>query len=239
MLLGMHEILMHGPGKNALGAGMMGFLLRELERAGGAPVLLTGAGDAFSAGLHLKEVAALDETHAEPFLRLLEECMSALYLYPGPTVAAVNGHAVAGGCVLALCCDLRVATSSPAAKIGINEVAIGLRFPPRVLAIVRSRVPRRHRERVLLGGQLYAPAEAREFGLVDEIDVDPMAVARRRLEQLASSPARAYAQTKGDLRGVAPQDLASDAALDRWMRESIPSWTSVEMKAQIAQALRR
>jgi enoyl-CoA hydratase/carnithine racemase len=235
----MHEIVMDGPGKNALGVKMMQFLIDRLRDAGGAPVLLTGAGNAFSAGLDLKQVASLDSATADPFLRLLEQCMAALYLYPGPTVAAVNGHAIAGGCVLALSCDHRVATTSPAAKIGINEVAVGLRFPPRVLAIVRSRVPRRYRERVLLGGSLFAPADARTVGLVDEIDDEPLALARQRLRQLAANPARAYAQTKRDLRGGAPQDLASDAALDQWLRESIPTWTSSELKAQVAAVLRR
>jgi enoyl-CoA hydratase/carnithine racemase len=165
--------------------------------------------------------------------------MAALYLYPGPTVAAVNGHAVAGGCVLALCCDHRVATTSPATRIGINEVAIGLRFPPRVLAIVRSRVPRRHRERVLLGGSLLSPADALSMGLVDEIGDDPMALARQRLRALGANPSQAYAQTKRDLRGTTPQSLASDAALDQWLRESIPTWTSSELKARVAAVLRK
>jgi enoyl-CoA hydratase/carnithine racemase len=235
----MHEIVMDGPGKNALTTALMSFLLDRLREANGAPVLLTGAADAFSAGLHLKEVASLDPATAEPFVRLLEECMSALFLYPGPTVAAVNGHAVGGGCVLALCCDHRVATTSPTAKIGINEVAIGLRFPPRVLAIVRSRVPRRHRERVLLGGALFTPGAARDMGLVDEIDDDPLALARQRLAWLGSNPAHAYAQTKRDLRGSTAQDLASDDALSQWLGDSIPEWTSGELKAQVASVLRR
>jgi enoyl-CoA hydratase len=235
----MLEIVMDGPGKNALGTGMMRFLLDRIRNGGGAPILLTGAGDAFSAGLNLKEVAALDPTTAEPFLRMLEQCMAALFLYPGPTVAAVNGHAVAGGCVLTLCCDHRVATTSPTAKIGLNEVPLGLRLPPRVLAIVRSRIPRRYRELVLLGGRLFAPADAREIGLVDEIADDPLMLARQRLEGLAASPSRAYALTKGDLRGVMPQDLAPDAAVDRWMRESLPTWTAGDLKNRIATVLHR
>jgi enoyl-CoA hydratase len=235
----MIEIVMDGPGKNSLGAGMMRFLLDRLRDACGAPLLLTGAGDAFSAGLNLKEVAALDATTAEPFLRMLEQCMAALFLYPGPTVAAVNGHAVAGGCVLTLCCDHRVATTSATAKIGLNEVPLGLRLPPRVLAIVRARVPRRYRERVLLCGSLFAPAEACEIGLIDEIAHDPLMLARHRLQQLAASPSEAYAMTKGDLRGVTPQDLASDATLDQWMRESLATWTAGHLKAKIAIVLRR
>jgi enoyl-CoA hydratase len=235
----MREIVMNGPGKNSLGTEMMRFLVESLQEAGGAPVLLTGAGDAFSAGLNLKEVATLGATTADPFLRALEECMAALYLYPGPTAAAINGHAIAGGCVLALCCDHRVATASPTAKIGINEVAIGLRFPPRVFAIVRSRVPSRYRERVLLGGRLFPPAEACVLGLIDEVDEDPLALARLRLRELGANPPHAYAQTKRDLRGAKPADLASDATLDAWLRESIPTWISGELKAHVAALLRR
>jgi enoyl-CoA hydratase len=235
----MREIVMNGPGKNALGTAMMQFILDELSAAAGAPVLLTGVGDAFSAGLNLKEVVSLDETTAESFVRLLERCVASLYLYPGPTVAAINGHAVAGGCILALCCDHRVATNSPAAKIGINEVAIGLRFPPRVFAVARARVPPRHREQVLLGGNLLSPTDAREMGLVDEIVDDPVALARERLRRLATHPPAVYAQTKHDLRGSTAQDLVSDAAVDRWMRESIPSWVSGELKAHVARLLAR
>ena len=80
----MVELLIEGPGKNALGTAVMTSLLARLERAGGAPVLLTGAGDAFSAGLNLKEVAALDAPGMVAFLRTLEALASALYTYPGP-----------------------------------------------------------------------------------------------------------------------------------------------------------
>jgi enoyl-CoA hydratase/carnithine racemase len=233
------ELVIEGPGKNALGTATMGRILEQLEAAAGAPVLLTGAGDAFSAGLDLREVATLDASRGESFLRLLERCMSALYLYPGPIVAAVNGHAIAGGCIVALCCDYRVATVSPGVKIGMNEVPLGLRFPPRTLSIVRARVPRQHRDRVVLGGRLFAPSEALRAGLVDEVDADPVTVARARLEELAVSPGRAYAQAKADLRGASEQALASDDAVERWLRESLASWTSPELKSKIAAVLRR
>src|SRR6202012_3095050 len=74
----MIEIVMNGPAKNALGSEMMTWLIARLREANGAPVLLTGTGDAFSAGLNLKEVAELETEGMAQFLRLLETCMSAL-----------------------------------------------------------------------------------------------------------------------------------------------------------------
>src|SRR5580700_9553249 len=105
--MAMFEITMAGPAKNAMGAAMLTWLLERLDVARGQPVLLTGSGDAFSAGLNLKEVSSLDAPAMDVFLRLLERCMSAYYLYPAPIVAAVNGHAIAGGAVLTLACDHR------------------------------------------------------------------------------------------------------------------------------------
>ena len=95
----MHEVILEGPGKNALGSALMRKLLDALQHAAGEPVLLRGAGDAFCAGLNLKEMAGLDAAGMQRFLALLEDMVRMLYEYPGPTVAAVNGHAVAGGCV--------------------------------------------------------------------------------------------------------------------------------------------
>ncbi len=227
---------MQGPGKNALGTAMFHFLLERLAAANGEPVLLTGSGDAFSAGLDLREVASLDATGMERYLRLLERCMSAVYLYPGPVVACVNGHAIAGGCVLALACDHRV-TARSKLRVGLNEVALGVLFPPRVLRICRERVPRAHHERVILGADLFGPDDARALGLVDDVADDARAAAHARLEQLAAHPRGAYAATKRALRGGADADLANDAALDAWLAESVATWTSDAVKARVAAVL--
>jgi enoyl-CoA hydratase len=235
----MVEITMNGPAKNALGTETMTWLLERLADAKGAPVLLTGSGDAFSAGLNLKEVAALDEEGMSRYLRLLERCMSAYYLHPAPIVALLNGHAIAGGCVLALACDYRVATSDPRVRIGLNEVALGVPFPPRVLHVVRDRVPRAFQTAVLLGAELFSPEDALRCGLVDEVSADAGATARARLAKLAKHPADAYAATKRALRGSADTDLASDQAEAFWIRESAPSWSSTELKQRVLAALKR
>src|SRR5215467_7186523 len=142
-----YELTISGPGRNALSSVLMEHLIGEVRAAGGRPLLLTGAGGVFSAGLNLKEVAALDHAGMTRFLGLLDDLIDALYGYPGPTVAAVNGHAIAGGCMLVLCTDLRIGADDPAIRIGLNEVPLGLEFPPKLLALARARVPPRSLER--------------------------------------------------------------------------------------------
>ncbi len=233
-----YEITMAGPGKNALGAAMMTFLLDELRQAGGRPVLLTGGGDAFSAGLNLKEVAGLDGAGMLDFLRLLERTMTALYLYPGPTVALVNGHAIAGGAVLTICCDYRVATANPRARIGLNEVALGVRFPPRIMAILRRRLPSQHLDRLILGAGLVDPTEALRLGIVDAVAEDPAAAARACLDAWSAHPAEAYAASKGDLRGT-EAGLCADEEEERFLQAALAAWTSTALKQKIAKILAR
>ena len=234
----MYELSLQAPGRNALGTASMQRVLDGLRDAAGAPVLVTGGGGAFCAGLNLKEVVALDGPAMTAFLRLLERCMTALYLYPGPTAAAVDGHAIAGGCVITLCCDVRVVADDPSLKLGLNEVALGLRFPPRTLAVCRARLPRAAETEVLLGAGLFSPRDALRLGVVDEVAADPLVTARARLEALARHPRDGYAQTKRDLRGT-EQGLGTDATLDAWLAESVPIWTSPDVRARLAAALQR
>ena len=229
---------MDGPGKNSLGTTMLTFLLAELHAAAGEPVLLTGAGDAFSAGLNLKEVLALEGDGMLEFLRLLERAIAALYLYPGPTVALVNGHAIAGGCVLTLACDHRVVAANPKIKIGLNEVALGMRFPPRLLAMTKQRIPPQFHTAVLLGAGLFDPAGALRMGIVDEVAEDARTVAEARLAALGSSPGEAYALTKADLRGT-EEGLCPDGVWDGLLRAAVPVWTSPALKQKIAAMLKR
>lgn len=232
----MREVVLEGPGKNALGSALMRQLLDALRSAAGEAVLLRGAGDAFCAGLNLKEMAALDAAGMQGFLALLEDMVQALYEYPGPTAAAVNGHAVAGGCVLALGCDWRVMTAAAGARIGLNEIAIGARFPPRTWAMVKARVPAASLERVVLGAQLVDPRSALGLGLVDELADDPLSVAKERLAVLAGHPRDAYAVAKRGIRGV----LAPGAeALARWKGEDLAAWTSPQFRALIERQLKR
>lgn len=233
----MIDIVIEGAGRNALSTVVLTNLLSALQAAGDAPVLLRGAGGVFSAGLNLKEVATLDRPAMERFLALLERTFVALYLHPAPVVALVEGHAIAGGCVLALCCDWRVSGADEKARHGLNEVALGLQFPPQTWAIVNARLPPTTRERVLLGAGLHAPAEALALGLVDEVVAEPDARARAVLATLAAHPGMAYAATKRALReGVV---ALSDEARADFVAEVVPRWVSDDVRARMLAVLKR
>ena len=231
----MHKICLHGPGKNALGTEMISSILNEMESANGAPLLFTGEGDAFSAGLNLKEVGSLDHQGMETFLHRLENFFKTVWLYPGPTAAAINGHAIAGGCILAMCCDTVVSTSNERARIGLNEVALGLRFPPGLQHFVRATVASDKINEVILGSGLHSPTAALRLGLVQEVADNPVERATERLAKLSKHPADAYAATKRDLRhGVMD---ASEEDQKRFAEEVLPFWTSDELKAKIRSIL--
>ncbi|MDB4993454.1 MAG: Enoyl-CoA hydratase, partial [Myxococcaceae bacterium] len=143
--------------------------------------------------------------------------------------------AIAGGTVLALTCDYRVVTNDPKARIGLNEVALGLRFPPSLLTLARRRIPPQHFDTVILGAKLHSPAEALRLGLVDEVADDARAVAERVLGELAAHPSAAYASAKKELRPSFMDERAERA----FIQDGLAAWTSPELKAMIGKMLAR
>lgn len=231
----MRRIVLSAPGKNALSIAVLEGLRRDVEAARGEPFLLTGAGDVFCAGLNLKELASLDRAGMQRLLAALDGAIAALFHHPAPTAAALNGHAIAGGCVLALCCDLIVASADPKARIGLNETAIGLPLPPMAAALARHRLPPGALERVVLGAGLHAPAEALALGLVDAVDADPVAAATAGLERLAAHPRAAYAVNKRSLRGRA---LETPDAARVFEEQVLPIWDSEATRERARSLLR-
>ena len=161
----------------------------------------------------------------------MEEAASALFLHPAPTVACINGHAIAGGCLLALACDHRVLSDRADVKVGMTALALGLVYPPIVLEVLRYRVPSASLERVLLGAERFGPSEALALGLVDELATDPLAIARARLQRLADHPRAAYAHTKRALRAGA---IAMDPAERRLrLEEATRAWDPEAVRARL------
>lgn len=201
-------------------------------------IVVTGAGKFFSAGLDLKHVgtAATDEVFGSSFGR--NDGVFALWTLPKPTVAMVQGHAIAGGGILCLACDLRIAARG-ALKIGLNEVAIGLSFPIGAYEISVSALGERQARRVLLEAGLYDSDTACALGFLDEV-VEPSDLARVCLERarlLGAGGRAAYAQTKQALQHAAVQRVINETAEQR--RATMEVWTSVESAQMIAQQYSR
>lgn len=178
------------------------------ECADDAAVVLTGRPGMFSAGLNMKTMATLDEDGMTDLLVQFGRTMFRVWLEPRPVVAAVSGHAIAGGTILAMTCDHAVAAEGDF-RWGLTETTIGFPLPSWIIAIARGNVASHHLDDLLLPGRMVGPAEAVEVGFADELAA-PDAVleaAQRHAAALASLPRNTYAETKRRLRGDAAAAL--------------------------------
>lgn len=178
----------------------LGRALTEVEADGG-PLVLTGSGSIFSAGVDLLRVLEGGVEYLEEFVPKLSEGLIRLYRLSRPVVAAVNGHAIAGGCILVCACDHRVAADGPA-RIGVPELRVGVPFPTAPMEIVKAVVPARFIQEVVYSGATFPLPAALERGLVDEV-VEPERLLDRACEvaeSYAAVGAASYALTKRQLR---------------------------------------
>jgi enoyl-CoA hydratase len=153
-----------------------------------------------------------------------------LLCLPKPTVAMVNGHAIAGGLVLALTCDYRLGRKGDY-RIGLNEVAIGASFPRIAFEIVRLRLSHERASELMLGAVLYPASEALRLGFVDELlsgDNLESAVVRRAA-RLGSFPREAYAHTKASLIGDALARARAETEDEAERTAAV--WTTEESRA--------
>lgn len=187
---GITTITLNRPEKrNALGPDMMDELISALDAAGAANecgvVVLTGAGSAFCAGLdldHLESLVTKTESQHHEDSKQIAKMFRTLYDFPKPTIAAVNGAAIAGGAGLATICDFTLAV--PEAKFGYTEVKIGF-VPALVSSFLVQQVGEKVARDLLLTGRLFKAQEANTLGLVNEVvGADQLL---ERVQQLAQS----------------------------------------------------
>lgn len=199
-------------------------VLEELSAEGEGAVVITGSGASFCAGLDLKVVPTLDAAQQESMREAVNGLLGGWALFPRPLVTAVNGHAIGGGLILALCGDYRVV--GPGGRFGLTEVNVGVPYPPAAIAIVRSELSPPAARRLALGGQVIDSLAGCEEGLFDERVsedevLDRAVEAARRLAPLAGP---AYTETKHALRAhvlraVQPGVLPDDA----WLPDDHPA----------------
>src|SRR5262249_15655798 len=194
--------LAHGKA-SALDVELVDALLRELDGAAAdvSALILTGTGSIFSAGVDLFRLTREGAGYVRHFLPLLSRFLRTLFSFPRPVVAAVNGHAIAGGGVIALACDARL-MAEDVGRIGVPEVLVGVPFPTAALEVVRFAVPREKVQSLIYTGRTLSAREALGAGLIDEV-VAPDALPARAQElaqQLAMIPPPVYSLTKQSLR---------------------------------------
>ncbi|HXY50689.1 MAG TPA: enoyl-CoA hydratase/isomerase family protein [Terriglobales bacterium] len=210
------ELRLNRPPVNALSPELIAALLQAVETAphdGARALVLSGSPGMFSAGLDVPVLLKLDRLSMDAVWRDFYALMSALASSPIPLAAAITGHAPAGGTVLALFCDWRVAADGDA-KIGLSEVQVGLPLPPLILSALRRLVGPRQAERLAVTGLLVSPAEAAKLGLVDEV-VPAERVLERALnwcQDLLALPRAAMDLTRRQARADLVREFARDIA---------------------------
>ena len=175
-------------------------LIKEMDDARDPSVravILTGSGSSFSAGVDLFRVLKDGPEYGRRFLPVLDNFLRAALTLPKPMIAAINGHAIAGGCILAATCDHRIMTEGNG-RIGIPELAVGVPFPALPLQIMAARVADGPLRDLVFTGRTVLIDEARAMGLIDEKCPSGMLMDRaiEVAQKMASIPAGAFALTK-------------------------------------------
>jgi enoyl-CoA hydratase len=193
-------------------------------------VVMTASGRTFSAGVDLVRLLEGGAPYVRKFLPVLSEMFATVFSHPTPVVAAINGHAIAGGCVLACAADKRL-MARDGGRIGVTELLVGVPFPPVAMEIMRCAAAPRFFADAIFSGATYTPAEAVARGFVHDV-VEAHALLEHAVaaaNALAALPPKAFALTKRQIRAPALERMQS-AELDAAITQI---WTAPETLARV------
>jgi enoyl-CoA hydratase len=197
--------------------------LEELDAPSTKALVITGVGTIFSAGVDLPRLLEGGAAYISEFLPALNEFFAAVFAFPKPVVAAINGHAIAGGCVLACACDRRIMVDGDG-RIGVPELLVGVPFPAEALEIMREAVPPQRFAELLESGSLHDTESALEHGLIDNVAAQEQfpEPAIRVAQEMASIRPELFSLTKMQIRQPAMEriELArshTDEVKKMWM----------------------
>lgn len=199
---------------NAIDVELLGSIsseLTRLQKEAPRAVVLTGTGDNFSAGLDLLRVIDEGPDYLRSLLPRLNRALQHLFTFPRPVLAAINGHAIAGGFILACACDHRIMVEG-SGKLGVTELPVGVPFPFTALEMVRTVAGDRRTRQLVFGGRLFSAAEGEALGLVDAL-VEPGRLVERTLEvaeRWGSMPPAAFELSKRQLQQPTLHRLTGD-----------------------------
>ena len=203
-------------------------------------VVMTATGRTFSAGVDLVRLLEGGAPYVRKFLPVLSNMFVTVFSHPAPVVAAINGHAIAGGCVLACAADKRL-MARDGGRIGVTELLVGVPFPPVAMEIMRCAAAPRFFADAIFSGATYTPDEAVARGFVHDV-VEPQALLEHAVaaaNALAALPPKAFALTKRQIRAPALERMQSPA-LDAAIAQI---WTAPEtldyIRDYVARTLRK
>jgi len=221
------------PPVNALDLDLLEVIIGSMRSVEG-PVVITGAGRCFSAGVDLRAIVDGGAAYAERFVTALSEAFLAVFDHPAPVIAAINGHAIAGGCVFAMCADVRLMSGG---TIGLTELAVGVPFPVAALEICRFTMGT-SATRAALQAKTIDADTALARGWIDAIvpndDLIAQAIATAR--ELGDYSPAVYAATKRQLHQPTRSAIDAGVAIDekvraRWMTEETRSRVAAFLEA--------
>jgi enoyl-CoA hydratase len=210
---------------NALNLELLEALQEALDTIDGGAAraaVITGQGNVFGAGVDLPQLVAGGPDYVRKFIPLLGKVFERLATFPKPLVAAVNGHAIAGGAIIMLACDQRLLARGTA-RVGLTEIQVGVPFPSWALEIARFTTPAEHFQTVACTGRTWNADEALARGLVDEV-LEPERLQERAFEVArelggllpATFKAIKMAVRRPMFEAVARTSVGDTAIIDYW-----------------------
>ena len=230
--------LAHGKA-SAMDAELIAALESALEASTDArAMIITGTGSIFSAGVDLHRLTSAGDAYVEKFVRSLDGLFDRLLRLEIPVVAAVNGHAIAGGCIIAVASDYRLMTEGNG-RIGVPELLVGVPFPPVILELLRASWPPATLGRLVFTGHTCTAPEALALGVIDEVAPAERLNARAAevAAQMAAIPRRTFAVTKRQLRAPILERAKRYGA--SWGKEAEEIWRSEATHAHIREYVAR
>ena len=171
-------------------------------------IIFTGSGKFFSFGFDVPEFLNYSKSDFIRFFEKFTNLYTYLFLFPKPIVAALNGHAIAGGCMLATACDLRLMVTGKA-KISLNEITFGAPVPAGSVEMLRYCVGTSNAQSILYSGAMYSAEEAFQLGLVDQVSTEDNLAedARNIAQELAQKDSFAFRSIKHLLRKPVAEEM--------------------------------
>jgi enoyl-CoA hydratase/carnithine racemase len=195
-------------------------------------VVLTGAGKFFSFGFDIPQFLSYSKEQFTAFLKAFTDLYAHVFLFPKPVIAALNGHTIAGGCMLATACDYRIMVAGKA-RISLNEVTFGSSVLAGSVEMLKACVGHANAEKILLTGGMYSAEDALAMGLIHQVAAEDnlLREANQVAENFAATDPMAFRSVKNLLRKPVAEHMRAGEQAS--IREFVDIWYAENTREQL------